>query len=124
MKTLIITIGIILSATITSAEFISTKLAVHCIMGEARGEGSLGMQLVAEVLRRRGTTKGMYGCQAKFNEPEWVYKKAEESWNKSLTSNITNSATHFESIDYPTPYWAKNMEVVYRYKKHIFYKER
>jgi spore germination cell wall hydrolase CwlJ-like protein len=120
---IIILIALLLTPTITEGA-INEKQAIHCIMGEARGEGKLGMQAVGEVLRRRGTTKGMYGCKAKFREPKWVYDMAESAWTDSETSNLTNGATHFESTDFPVPYWADSMRVVAKLGKHIFYKER
>lgn len=103
---------------------IPEAVAIKCLMGEARGEGQRGMQLVGEVLRRRGNTQGMYGCNAKFNAPEWVRVKAKKAWADSAKSNITNRATHFESIKFETPYWAKSMDVVYKFKNHVFYKEK
>ena len=91
-------------------------------MGEARGEGKIGLQMIGEVLRRRGTTQGMYGCDAKFKEPKWVWDMAEQAWKDSEFSNLTKDATNFESTDFPIPYWAKGMKVTARHKKHIFYK--
>jgi len=106
------------------ASDIPHKQAIRCLMGEARGEGLTGMVAVGEVLRRRNTTKGMYGCQAEFKSPQWVYDLAAKAWAISETSNITNGATHFESTDFPVPYWAKDMKLVAHIGKHKFYKEK
>lgn len=98
--------------------------AIHCLMGEARGEGLIGMTAVGEVLRKRGNTNGMYGCKAKFREPEWVYSLAKRAWADSRSSSYSKGATHFESSDFKRPSWSNKMLVVAKVGKHIFYKER
>lgn len=107
------------------AEPFTDEQAVRCIIGEAAGEGFEGMVAVAEALRNRGTLDGVYGCKAKFvdNEPEWVWIKAYEAWRYSKTSNFVYEATHWESTDFPEPYWAKDMKITAKIGKHIFYKE-
>jgi len=108
--------------------------AVRCILGEARGEyakqGERAFVAIAEVLRRRGSTQGVYGCTDTIPAKDMVYMKAkgyfriaEQAWKKSATTNITNRATHWESTDFPVPYWAEKMKVVAIIGKHKFYKE-
>lgn len=98
--------------------------AVRAIIGEAAGEGERGMQAVAEVIRRRGSLNGFYGLNAPHvdKQPEWVWKRARRAWKAAEKSNLTNGATHFESVDFPTPYWAKGRRPCAVIGKHQFYK--
>ncbi len=118
-----LTIGFLLFCSNLYAE-IPDHIGIQCIMGEARGEGLIGMTAVAEVLRKRGNTNGMYGCEAKFSEPRWVYNLAKRAWYNSRNTNYSRGATHFESKDFKRPVWSSKMVVVAEIKKHIFYKER
>ena len=107
------------------ADKIPEDLAVRCIIGEAANQGDHGMLVLAEALRNRGTTKGVYGCSASHvvRQPEWVFKKALKAWRESAYSNHTNGATNWENINaFGTPYWAKSMIKTYEYKDHVFYR--
>src|SRR3990167_10062334 len=75
--------GIILIA-VCKAE-IDDETAVNCIIGEAANQGEIGMYAVASGLLNRGTTKGVYGCKAKFvkNEPGWVRRMAQNALRKA-----------------------------------------
>ena len=99
---------------------------VRAIIGEAASEGYEGMLAVGEAIRNRGTLKGVYGVKAKFvdKEPEWVWQLAKKAWDASESSNIVGGATHWESTDFPVPYWAKDMETSAHIGKHKFYRER
>lgn len=98
--------------------------AVHCLMGEARGEGLVGMTAVGEALRNRGTFDGVYGCNASFEEPQWVWDLASQAWLDSSGSDLVNGADHWESTSFKVPYWAKDMVVTAHIGKHKFYKRR
>ena len=67
------------------ADEIPRDVAVHCILGEARDQGLDGLTAVAEALRNRGTTKGVYGCKATFKEPKWVWDMGRKAWNQSAS---------------------------------------
>lgn len=101
-----------------------SEMAIRTLIGEASGEGERGMQAVAEVIRRRGSLKGFYGLNAPHvdKQPAWVWKRARKAWEASKTSNITNFATHFESKDFKTPYWAKGRQPCAVIGKHLFYR--
>jgi len=107
---------LILTLALTDAE------GIRCLMGEARGESYICQVATAEAIRNRGTTKGVYGCSAKFNEPAWVWKRAEKAWHESATTNLVKDADHWESTDFKVPYWAKSMTVTAQHGKHVFYK--
>lgn len=101
---------------------IQENVAVQCIMGEARGESYRGKIAVAEALRNRGTIKGVYGCRAKFKEPDWVWKQAKKAWRASRKTNLVKGASNWESSDFKTPYWAKGAKITTKVGKHIFYR--
>jgi hypothetical protein len=103
---------------------IEERQAIDAIIGEASGEGYYGMLCVASALRNRGTLRGVYGVRARHvaREPRWVRDLARKAWRESVHKNVVNGATHWESIKFKVPYWAKKMKVVYRYKNHVFYK--
>lgn len=115
-------IGVFLVCSVCYAE-IDPKTAEICIMGEARGEPYAGQVAVAEVLRRRGSTNGFYGCKAKFSPTSRESSRAKNAWEESQKSNYSHGATHFESTDFKTPYWAGDMTVVARIGKHKFYRK-
>jgi spore germination cell wall hydrolase CwlJ-like protein len=123
MKTLlritaVILVGVVLMiATEGKAE----EMEIRCIIGEAADQGFEGMTAVGEAIRNR-----VYGCKSKMpdTQPEWVWVKAREAWEKSKHSNLVNGATHWESIDFPAPWWADDMIETVKIRKHIFYKER
>jgi len=98
--------------------------AIRAIIGEASGEGYDGMLAVAVGLRNRNSLKGVYGIAAPHvdNEPKWVFDLAEKAWEESSWNKI-HSGTHWESIKFKEPYWAKSMIKVYQYKHHIFYRK-
>ena len=108
------------------ADEIPEETAIRCIVGEAANQGEQGMLALAEALRNRGTTKGVYGCKAQHinKQPSWVFTKARQAWRQSLNSNLTNGAKHWENVKaFGEPYWAKKMVKTYEYKDHTFYKE-
>ena len=118
---------LILCAGLAQAGEIPEDVAVRVLIGEAGNQGEVGMIAVAEVLRRRGSTKGFYGLKAKHvdQQPAWVWEMARKAWRASASTNYTRGASHFENVKaFGTPYWAKKMEVVFVHKAHTFYRER
>jgi len=118
---------LLLAFCVTSCQAeIKEETAVRCIIGEAANQGYRGMLALASGLRNRGTTKGVYGCKAKFvdSEPQWVWSQARKAWRESYINRV-HDGTHWENIqEFGTPWWAKNMVKVYWYQDHVFYKER
>jgi len=115
--------SILLLVVVSPAWAMDDETGVHCLMGEARGESYECQVATAEVIRNRNSTRGVYGCQAKINEPEWVWDRARKAWKESATTNLSKGATHFESTDFPKPYWANEMQEVAHIGKHKFYKK-
>ena len=106
---------------------------VECVVGEASGEPWIGQLAIVHALINRAKVlkyplKGVYGCSAPriHNEPPWVWENARSVVEVALSTGVdfTNQATHWESVDFPTPYWASKMVVTARIGKHIFYKRR
>ena len=107
-------------------EEIPKDQVIRAMIGEASNQGYEGLYAISCAIRNRGTLKGVYGAKAKRvdSEPAWIWKLAERAYLASLSGiDVTNGATHWESIDFKTPYWAKDMVVTARIGKHIFYKE-
>ena len=92
---------------------IPDDVGVQCIMGEARGEGYDGLLAHAYALRNRGRTQGVYGCGAKFKEPNWVWNRARRAWNYSKDypeNDTTRGATHWGSTIVDKK-WIRRMEL-------------
>jgi len=123
LKTAILTVSTCICLILASSVCAFTETqAVKAIMGEARNQGYQGMLAVACGIRNRGTLQGVYGLNAKINEPKWVWDMADKAWRESLTNRI-HSGDHWENIkSFGTPEWVKGMKLVYQYKDHVFYK--
>jgi len=115
------------------ADEIPEDIAIQCILGEARGEyaehGYPAFIAIADALRNRGTVVGVYGCKVdmgkerQFLANKGYYRAARQAWLESKTANVVKGASHWESTDFKTPYWAKDMVVTYQVGKHKFYRE-
>lgn len=100
--------------------------AQRALIGESANQGLKGMIACAEVIRRRGNLKGIYGAKReKFiaSQPKWVHEQAKKAWEMSLKTNITKNATHWESTDFKAPKWSKGMKKTAVIGKHVFYAE-
>lgn len=95
--------------TVAYGAEIDEDTAVYCVMGEARGEGYDGMLACSEAIRNRGTLKGVYGCQAKFTEPQWVWDQARKAWRTSAHTNTVGGAQYWASLKVDQA-WIKRME--------------
>lgn len=77
--------------------------AVHCILGEARGEGPQGIRLMASALRNRGKTQGVYGCRADLSKEmaylkaKGIYQQAVKAWRDSAKTDLVKGATYWGS---------------------------
>lgn len=106
---------------------IPDAVAYECLCGEACNQGIVGMMAVGEVLRVRGSTKGVYGCKTGLysKAPEYVKRQVREAWSNSATSNFTHKADHFENVGkFGKPKWADSMTKTVTIKSHTFYKSR
>ena len=106
--------GAIISAGITEDQ------AVKCILGEARGEykkhGFKSFLYLAEALRNRGTTSGVYGCNALISKREAAFikslgldREAARAWRASALSNETQGASYWGSLIVDRA-WIKTMQ--------------
>lgn len=130
----ILTLGKLLTATLILSSFspiakaeINPTQAQKAIIGEAADQGFHGMVGVAEVIRRRGNLKGLYGLKRESfisSQPKWVHDMAKKAWEESSKSNLTKGATHFENVKaFGVPSWAKSMTKTATIKDHTFYRE-
>lgn len=121
--------------------------AAVAVFGEASGESVEGKQAVARVIHNRAVT-GRWGytpCEVvsarrqfagftawRNRPPPWmVYPDAwTESWDAVLQARngefpaCVADATHFDSVRFRTPYWARSMIHLCTVGKHRFYKEK
>lgn len=105
---------------------ISEDQAVICIVAEAANQPLPGMLALAETLRRRGSTKGVYGCQRRkfaMQQPKEIRDLARAAWQFSEYTNLSKNATHWENVNaFGRPYWAKNMTIAATYGDHTFFR--
>jgi len=105
---------------------------VQIIITEASGEGEVGMLGVAECLRNRGwNTRGFTGLLRRERDR---FVDDQGSRVKSIAyrcirtalagSDTIAGATHFESADFPTPWWTSEMKLVATVGKHQFWNEK
>lgn len=107
--------------------------AVHCILGEAQGEGKRGIDLVASALRNRGTTQGVYGCRADLKrdmpylKAVGLYDHAVEAWRNSAKVDLVSGATYWGSLHIDGEWIAtmrrKGYTKTLEYRGHEFYKK-
>lgn len=98
-----------------SAETTILPDEVKAIIGEAGGESFDAQVAVGEVIRRRGSLKGIYGV----NNP--VVKKAsaktiaraQAAWRKSATSDLTHGCKYFGGDGLDNAYFAKLKKPVF-----------
>lgn len=105
---------------------VTEEEAVRCIMGEARGESFEGKVAVGEIIRRRGSTEGLYGCKAKFKEPKRVWDEARRAWRLSERTKTTKDATLFENtkaFGFPKKWNRKKVQFVTKIDNHDFFKK-
>jgi spore germination cell wall hydrolase CwlJ-like protein len=106
------------------------------LIGEAVGEGYIGMYAVACVYKNRLARGMSLGCVAlrrpdidRFVERQGVkYERRAKAIIKEVfeksANDITGGATHYEYIEkYGIPRWAKNMKITTKIGNHTFYKE-
>lgn len=110
MRKLIIS-AVLLSTSISPAQAgqVDDNTAVKCILGEVRGDYTEFKDInvfvaLAEALRTRGTTKGVYGCTAYINEDDRLFMErrkyadiALEAWRESELTNLTRGAQYWGS---------------------------
>ena len=125
---MVLAVLLIFTAAVCQASTIVPK-EVYCVIGEAEGEGAIGMEAVAEAIRNRGHIKGVYGCNSKRVQKKLYSQKtldiATRAWEQSAGGDdITGGATHWEGTAFKTPYWAKDMIVTATIGRQRFYKEK
>lgn len=130
MKKLILIILLTVSGYVSAASIPDSK-AIAAIIGEAEGESLQGKIAVAEVIRNRGSLKGVNGVTA----PRVVQKlysaqtlaDATRAWELSKTSNLTGGAMGWGNAadirKFKTQRWFKKCRVVKQIGNHYFWKE-
>lgn len=123
------------------------RIVAAVLMGEARGEGEIGMTAVAEVIHNRAVESGKSPLEVvtiprKFTclngtTPEGLYRKfyrlklyatalniARKCYNEpSKLPNLTKGATFYDHKN-NRPFWAVDMNLVASVGNHNFYSPR
>lgn len=118
------------------------EVVAAVLLGEARGEGEIGMMAVAEVIRNRADKEGVsplaivtrskqFACLNRTTPKKLIRKFwRTNEWKTALRISrlmynqpeklpgITNGATHFDSGD---PYWAQGKKPVAVIGNHKFF---
>jgi spore germination cell wall hydrolase CwlJ-like protein len=105
-------------------------LAVQAIIGEAENQSLEGMVAVGEVIRNRGSLKGIYGVSAprvvKKQYSATTLAKATKAWQMSKTSNLTGGADGWGNAadikKFKTQKWFKKCRVTKQIGDHYFWK--
>lgn len=93
--------------------------AVHCILGEARGEGYDSMLAHAEAIRNRGHLQGVYGCRVDLSKEmsylkaRGIYANAVNAWRQSQYSKTVFGADHWGSVKVDGKWIAKMKKAGY-----------
>jgi hypothetical protein len=116
-------------------EAYEVETVYNAIATEAIGEGREGMTYVASCFWNRdraGLPLGSSGARrSDLNQwlaaqPEsllaYAYHLAVRVVHGSGDFDRVKGGTHFESTDFPTPYWVGDHKEVFRHGKHVFYK--
>jgi hypothetical protein len=101
--------------TVSQPSALNPQLAIRAIIGEAAGEPFTTKLAIAGALRNRDSLAGVRGLRnARMidAQPDWVWADARRAWSESATNDLTHGATHFDSVNFPTPYWAEGIKPV------------
>ena len=118
-----------------------TELVAAVLVSEAGIDREPGMIAVMEVVNTRATIRGsshadvvrrpmQFSCLNGVKESDLIAKaKLHRMWGAAMliasspgTTHSTRGATHYESIHFKTPKWAKGKPVVAVVGRHKFYK--
>lgn len=132
----ILTLCLFKSGNAFSAQKIPDEIAVHCILGEARGTNIEEMSLIASALRNRGTTKGVHGCSVVFTKEDQAYMEQKRTvhwaakvwqWAKDPDADIVFGATEWGSVQIDQD-WIRQLQnhgyvETKRTKYHVYFKK-
>jgi hypothetical protein len=103
----------------STKEYNARIALVKAVIGEAEGEPQEGKEAVACALHNRGTLAGVYGLRAPRVRKHLYSKSTWEDavvavWmadNHDYCDSIIHGAQFWEGTRFPTPYWAKSMQL-------------
>ena len=108
----------------------SDEQTIRAIIGEASNQGYDGMFAVSCALLNRNSLQGVYGAKARHidKEPRFVWENARKAYYNAKEAYPGDGCqafgTHWESVKFKEPYWAKSMVKLARVKDHQFYREK
>lgn len=99
--------------------------AVNAIIGEAAGEPFIGQVSVGEVIRRRGSLRGVYGATAKRTHTKIEIATARRAWAASEASCYVPGAMGWGNAadikKFQKTKWFKNCKIVKQIAHHYFW---
>lgn len=137
----VIALAVLVTATLSPTHCWAVeadRTVIETLMGEAGGQGMIGMQAVAEVIRTRARQRHLTPaavCLQKWQFSYWnigtisnrkfqakTVDEATRAWELSKTSSITKGADHYYADYIKKPSWAQKMQQTVKIGRHIFYK--
>ncbi len=120
----------IVCAGILLLYFMTSRMPVRIILGEAADQSIWTMIAVGEVIHRREDFEAFSVIEKDLNAFYWkqpwgVRLKAELAWPLSRLTDVSRQATHFENIKkFGEPPWAQKMRPTRKIGDLTFYKEK
>lgn len=139
MAVLLLTMAVLLISCQAQASTITETDAVRAILGEAESEPFIGQIALAEVIRTRGSMKGIYGFNAIKYKNGIYYRgnraisrqmalQAIKAWKTSATTNYALKAQGWGNAAdlkaFRKTRWFKKCYIVKTIGNHHFWKER
>lgn len=102
---------------------------LRAAIGEAAGEGIIGMEAVCRAILNRGHLKGVYGLNGNYvryaTKQDW--KNARQALKRAKTRDITDHATGWgnegDLMQFRRKGWFKRCVITKKIGNHYFYKE-
>jgi hypothetical protein len=103
--------------------------AIKAIIGEAESEPYIGKVAIGEVIRKRGSLKGIYGINApRVRQVKYSHKcylEAQKAWYASITSDYSHKSEGWgnanDLIKFKRSKWFKKCYIVCKIGNHYFW---
>ena len=115
-----------------ATEQLTSKSAILAIIGEAEGENYLGKVIIGEIIRRRGSLKGVYGANSRRVKQhlysQATYDECKKAWKESARTNYSEHADGWgnaaDLVVFRRSAWFKKCYIVKQVGSHYLWKEK